>query len=103
MRGRSIAVNVALESITRLELPPNCEVLARSYVGDIEHALVRAPKNRALFLIAPESVWRLDVGQLVAGFADNLRALDRQRELELGIEWPRRLRLAKLPRARKRA
>lgn len=96
-------VQLSLESITRLELPPNCEVLARSYVGDVEHALARAPKSRALFLIGPSSCWRLDVAQLVAGFADNLRALERQRELELGIELPKRLRLAKRPKLRKLA
>lgn len=97
----NVAVN--LESLPRLALPPNCEIIARSYVGDVEHVLARAPKNRALFLIGPASFWRLDVAQLVAGFAENLRVFERERELELGIEWPKRLRLAKPPRARKRA
>lgn len=95
MSAGALSVSVQLQTVTRAELPPNCEVLARSYVGDIEHALIRAPKSRALFLVGPSGVWRVDVAQLVAGFAENLRAWDRQRELELGIEWPKRLRLAK--------
>lgn len=103
MRGRPLSVDVALESLTRLELPANCEPLARLYIGDAEHMLARAPKNRALFLIGPHGAWRLDVGQLVASFADGARALEREREIELGIEWPKRLRLAKSPRPRKRA
>lgn len=103
MNGAALDVGVKLEAVTRLELPSNCEVISRMYVGDVEYALARAPKNRALFLIGPTSAWRLDVPQLLAGFADGLRRWDRQRELELGIEWPTRLRLAKAPKAKKRA
>lgn len=97
----TLSVNVQLQVASRAELPANCEVLARTYVGDVAHALARAPKGRALFLVGPCSVWRLDVAALVAGFSENLRQWDRQRELELGIEWPKRLRLAK-PRRVKR-
>lgn len=90
-----LSVGVDLLVTSRAELPANCEVLARTYVGDVEHALVRGPKSRAIFLVGPTSVWRLDVAGLVANFVEQLRAWDRQRELELGIEWPRRLKLAK--------
>lgn len=103
MRGRALSVDVALESLTRQELPANCESLARLYVGDVEHQLARAPKNRALFLIGPSGAWRLDVGQLVAKFADGVRALERARELELGIAWPRPLHMAKASRGKRKA
>lgn len=103
MNGRALDLAVHLESLTRLELPPNCEPLTRLYVGDVEHTLARAPKSRALFLVGPYGAWRLDMGQLVATFADGVRALERARELELGIREPKAPYRAKLGRPRKRA
>lgn len=103
MKGRALSVDVALESVTRLELPPNCEAIGRLYIGDVEHILARAPKNRALFLVGPYGAWRLDVGQLIAKFADGVRALERERELALGIEWPKRPRVVKRPRVKRAA
>lgn len=102
MSAATLAVNVALEAVPRAELPPNCEAITRLYNGDVEYMLARAPKNRALFLLGAGGAWRIDVAQLVATFADNLRAWDRQRELEAGIAWPKPLRLVKRPRGRKR-
>lgn len=98
-----MTVDVALESMTRLELPPNCEPIVRLYVGDIEHMLVRAPKNRALFLVGPSGAWRLDAAQLLAKFADGVRALERERDLELGIVGARPPYKSKLGKPRKRA
>lgn len=85
MRADQLGVDVVLESVPRSALPANCELLARLYVGDVEYALARAPRDRAIFLLAQDVAWRLDVPRLLASFAEQLRAWDRQRELMLGI------------------
>ena len=96
MKADQLAVGVTLESVPAAVLPPNCDVLSRLYVGDLEYALVRAPRDRALFLVAMGVAWRLNVPGLLASFAEELRAWDRERELILGIrdgKAPRRPRL----------
>jgi len=96
MKADQLAVSATLESVPVAVLPPNCELLARLYVGDLEYALARAPRDRALFLVAAGVAWRLDVPALLASFAEELRAWDRQRELMLGVrdgKAPRRPRL----------
>lgn len=102
MKATQLGVDVTLESIPVQLLPPNCELLARTLVGDLEYALVRAPRNRELYLLAAGVAWRLDVPRLLATFADQVRAWDRQRELLLGIRdgrAPRRPRLVKQRKA----
>lgn len=102
MKADQLAVTMTLESVLPQLVPANCELLARLYVGDIEYALARAPKDRALFLIARGVAWRLDVPLLLATFADELRAWDRQRELMLGLrdgQAPARPRLVKRKKA----
>lgn len=98
MKADQLAVTMTLESVLPQLVPANCELLARLYVGDLEYALARAPKDRALLLVARGIAWRLDVPLLLATFADELRAWDRQRDLLLGVRdglTPARPRLVK--------
>ncbi|HKW01175.1 MAG TPA: hypothetical protein VJN96_15225 [Vicinamibacterales bacterium] len=95
MKADQIAVDVTLESQPASALPVSCEVLARTYVGDLDYTLVRETRNRDLFLVARGVSWRIDVPALLASFAEQLRAWDRQRDLMLGVrdgKAPRRLR-----------
>ena len=103
MKADQLAVGVTLESVPVGLVPPNCELLARTYVGDLEYALARAPRDRALFLLANGVAWRLNVPLLLANFADELRALDRNRELMLGIHAGRVTPRPKLVKRKKSA
>jgi hypothetical protein len=96
VKADQLAVSATLESHPAGALPPHVEVLARTYVGDLEYALVREVRNRDLFLVARGIAWRLNVPALLASFAEELRAWDRQRDLMLGVrdgKAPRRPRL----------
>jgi hypothetical protein len=96
-----LALSLTLESLPRQLLPPNCELLSRLYVGDLEYALAREPRNRELFLVAQGIAWRLNVPALLALFADELRAWDRQRELMLQLAQPRLERPPRLVKRKK--
>jgi hypothetical protein len=101
MKVDELALSVALESCPRQLLPPNCELLARMYVGDLEYALAREPHNRELYLLAQGIAWRVNVPALLAVFADELRAWDRQRELMLQLTQPRLERPPRLVKRKK--
>jgi hypothetical protein len=96
VRSDQLGVGVTLESVPVSAVPVHVETLARTYVGDLEYALVREARNRDLFLVARGVAWRLNVPALLASFADELRQWDRQRELMLGI---RETRVGTKPRA----
>jgi hypothetical protein len=101
VKADELAVGVTLTSLPRQSLPDNCEVVARLYVGDVDYALVRAPRDRELFLMSGGVAWRVNVPALLATFADELRAWDRQRELMLGIRDSRVGERPRLVRKRK--
>lgn len=60
------------------EMPPNCELLARSYVGDEAYGLLRHPKNRTLYLASLQGYFEIDIQQLLSTFSEQLRAWDRE-------------------------
>lgn len=103
MKADQLAVGVTLESVPVSLVPANCELLARTYVGDLEYAVARAPKDRALFLLAAGVAWRVNLPLLLANFADELRAWDRNRELMLGIQAGRVTRRPRLVNGKRRA
>lgn len=79
MKGIQIALDVRVASVSRLQIPPNCDVLVRTFVGDVMYGLVREPNNRGLYLLSPSGAFHLDTQQLVATFADAVREWDHDR------------------------
>lgn len=73
MKGSRIPLEIDVFGVLANELPPNCEVLVRHYVGDWCFGLIREPHNRELYLASPWGFWRLDVQQLVTTFVDQVQ------------------------------
>jgi len=72
-----LLLEIRAASLPTREMPPNCEILARSYVGDQAYGLLRHPNNRALYLASLLGYFELDLQQLLATFSEQLRAWDR--------------------------
>lgn len=79
MRVAELTITMAVSPMSALAMPPNCEVLARSYVGNTCHGLLRDAESGSLYLTTATGFWLLDVPQLVAAFAAEVRAWDRER------------------------
>lgn len=82
--SRSLSLVAQIEPVAVNAMPPNCELLARVYIGDEMYGLLREPKNRGLFLASYAGYWRLDVPALLASFVDGVREYDRVRDWQDG-------------------
>lgn len=72
MKGSRLSLELDVFGVLANQLPPNCEVLARHYNGDLCFGLLREPHNRELFLVSPWGFWKLDIAQLVTTFGDQV-------------------------------
>jgi hypothetical protein len=84
MKGARLALRFDTFGVLANELPPNCHVLVRSYVGDWCFGLVAEPRFRALYLASPWGFWKLDTSQLVATFADEVQEWKRGDDVARG-------------------
>lgn len=84
MKGARLSIDLEVFGVLANELPPNCEVLTRSYVGDWCFGLIREPHNRALFLVSPWGFWKVDMQQLVTLFADEVQEWKRGDDIQHG-------------------
>lgn len=82
MKGHKLSFLVEVFGVLRNEMPPNCEVLMRAYVGDWCFGLIREPHNRALYLASPWGFWKLDTLQLCSTFADEVQLWKRDEEFQ---------------------
>lgn len=84
MKGSRLSLDVEVFGVLANQLPPNCEVLVRHYVGDFCFGLLREPHNRELFLVCPWGFWKLDIAQLVTTFGDQVQEWKRGDDVDRG-------------------